>query len=198
MSKPINMRIMEIVDLLFQGIPLMFALVGLLVSIYKIAVDGLYSVTSFELPIIGAFSVSSIIVVLYTSFYIYTFYQLNYLLAPVRVVVTLAYTMLGMGFTKLIFSTTLSIATIYACTFFIICVVLWFYNRQHGFFQFPFSFVVLVIYYAFMTMVFIKSPPQYYLSSFLMRTMLKYIGVWLWVDLYQSRGVALRNIKSRR
>lgn len=190
MSSPMKMDAMRVVDMTIQLVPVLLASALLLASIYEIIMGGLSSFTAFTWPFIGVLSVSSVTVILYTSFYLYTFYQLDYLLPHVRVVTTLAYTVLGMAFTSLTFSTTFTSATIYSCMFFIICVLLWSYNKRNRFLKISFKFVAAMLIYAVaLILLSISSVPVLPTGDVYRRPQLiKFLGVWLWSFVYQKRG----------
>jgi len=142
--------LMETVDFLLQLAPLMLILLWLGNAIYTVVAVNVFTRSPVWI-IFKTINIHAVTMLSLTTFYLYTFYHLNYLLPHVRVPVTIGFTVLGAVYYDFVWSIfdllasgrgvplgpfALSLGT-YA--------ILWFYDGKHRFLKLKPRFYVLQI-----------------------------------------------------
>jgi len=191
--------LMETVDFLFQLAPLMLVLLWLGNAVYTIVVVDVFARSPVWL-IFKTINIHAVSMLSLTTLYLYTFYNLNYLLPHVRVPVAMGFTILGLlyyDFVWIIFdyvTTGHGMPLMQFSLFLGVVAILYFYNRYQFFNLKPSFYVWQVVF--LLSMVILAFTGFYHTlhanidphPNNWIWALGKFTGVWMWSGMYLKRG----------
>ena len=199
-KKPILIALGETIDFLIQIAPLLLVFLWLGNAIYTVVAIDIFSRSSVWI-IFKTINIHAITMLSLTTFYLYTFYNLDYLLPHVRVPVAMGFAVLGLlyyDFIWIIFdyvTTGYGMPFIQFALFFGAFIILWFYDVKYRFFKLESHFyvwqVVLLLSMGLLALTGfyqtlhanIDPHPNNWIWA-----LGKFTGIWAWSGTYMKRG----------
>ena len=202
----------ETLDKLLEVVALAYPAVWLVLSVYNILFVnpfGRTPMTTFPLPITPP-KIHSLTVLALSSFYLFTYYNLDYLLTPVRVVLSWGLTVLGVTFYDFSWSVceVLSVGKGSFLTplipFLGTAIIVVYYGRKNQVFKVHRMFFVVSSSFVVSMVLLVLSGFYVQFHAFLAGEAAdphgwlwaagKFLGVWMWSQTYYRRGGSLEHV----